>query len=299
LAKDLKWCFGIFGTIRSGDIPIDLIQVCFGEEVVEVEEVLAIVEFGLDAGVSAFDIGIGIGATRRIEAMLCAEDADGAGEILAIEPNLIAFEFSPIVGLNDGCPQIDTLSFEVSKQALDSQFGIDGGAFGGKREPLGSGADIPDGELILGELQISGLRPIARLITEVFDIDLQALKGLIPLFDFAQVILLLILLPWATREVMVAQNAADGRKAARELKLIDQALSAKAGSASDREDLALDFRRDAAGGMVRARRATLQSLQPLLVMPSDPQAYRIARDGKMPCRSAKAVVLGISHENLS
>jgi hypothetical protein len=101
---DVPWSFRVFVAVGSGEIPIGLVLFCLGEEVVKVAEVFAIIEFRFDTGMGAFDIGIGIGTAGRIEAVLGAEEANGAGEVLAIDTDLIAFEFRPIVGLDDDSP---------------------------------------------------------------------------------------------------------------------------------------------------------------------------------------------------
>jgi hypothetical protein len=190
------------------------------------------------------------------------------------------------------------LALEMAEKALNGQLGIDGGAFGGEGKPLGAGTDIPDGELIFGKPYVAGLRPITRLVAEVFDVDLKPLEGAIALLDFAQVVLLLILLSGATSQLVLAQDTANSREAAGELELVHQALCTKAGALSSGKDLALDFGCDAPGRIPWPAGVILQSFQPRLTVSPNPEAHRIARDGEMPSCGPKAMMPGIAYQDL-
>jgi len=80
------------------------------------------IKLGLDAGMSALDVGVGVGTPGRDETMLSAEVLDYGGELAAIVFHLIALEFGAVVRLHNGFTDVDAEGFQVFQQADGGKF---------------------------------------------------------------------------------------------------------------------------------------------------------------------------------
>jgi hypothetical protein len=110
------------GTILASGIVPELVGGGFGEEIGFGGKDLSIEEFGFDGVMHTFNIGIGIGARRRVEAVLSTEGLLD-GEVKALGPvvNGIAIEFATQVGSDDDLAGIDAVALEVFEEAMDAE----------------------------------------------------------------------------------------------------------------------------------------------------------------------------------
>jgi hypothetical protein len=97
-----------------------------------------------------------------------------------------------VVGLDHGKLEVGAVVFEVAEQSADGRLGVDRGALGGVGEPHCAAAFVADGELVERQVQLFGLREVARLVLEVLGVDLQALEGRQTFLDLAEVVLALV-----------------------------------------------------------------------------------------------------------
>lgn len=112
------------GAIFAGEVEEVLVGGDGGEEVGRAGEVFEIEELGLDGGVAAFDIGIGIGTCGGIEAMPGARGGDAAVEAVRAVVDGVAIELAAQVSAHFEVRQSDAVRFEVREDAGLGECGV-------------------------------------------------------------------------------------------------------------------------------------------------------------------------------
>jgi len=114
----------------------------------------------------------------------------------------------------------------------------------------------------------------------VFYVHLQPLEGHVSLFDFSQIVLLLVFSPRFSGEVVLLQYSADSGDAAGELKLLDKALGAEAGETPGFQHLVFNGLRNFAWKAQRACGAALEAGKPIVLVSPEPLAHSVAGNGE-------------------
>ena len=110
--------------LRAASQP-KLVSGRFGKEVGFGGKDLCIEQFGFDGVVNAFDVGVGVGAGRGVEAMF--------GLIFLFDGQVVcgslivggaAVEFEPPIGGDDDLGGVDVMVIEMFKEPIDSEGGV-------------------------------------------------------------------------------------------------------------------------------------------------------------------------------
>jgi hypothetical protein len=183
---------GVFVSTRavfSGGVVPELVGGSFGEEVGFGGKDLGIEVFGFNGVVDAFDIGVGVGASGRIEAMLGTEGLLD-GEMKAFGPvvDCIAVEFRAQVSGDDDLASIDAMLSEMLEEACDAQGGIGFGELVAVGQELGAAGELANGVLEAGQAVTLHLGPVEGDVGKVFHIHLEAGEGDVSGFDGPEVV---------------------------------------------------------------------------------------------------------------
>ena len=202
---------GTFVTPRTvftrGVVP-ELVGGGFGQEVGFGGKDLGIEQFRFDGGMNAFDVGVGVGAGRRIEAVLGLVFLfDGQMETTDLVVDGIAIEFDAQIGGEDDLGRIDAVVFEVFKKAVDGEGGVGFGKFVAVGQELGAAGKFADGVLEAGQAIGLHLRPIEGNVGEIFDIHLKAGERRIGGFDGAEIVFTFVAALGFAGELVLAEDA--------------------------------------------------------------------------------------------
>ena len=94
------------------------------EEVGGPPEALEVEELGLDGGVTALDVGVGVGPGWRVEAVLGAGGQDGAVEAVRSVVDGVAIELAAEVGAYFNLGEVDAVGAQVLEYALQREGGV-------------------------------------------------------------------------------------------------------------------------------------------------------------------------------
>jgi len=217
-------------TIFAGGVVPELVGGGFSEEIGFGREDLSLEQFGFDGVVNAFNVGVGIGAGRGIEAVLGAVFLlDGPVEAAHLVVSGVAVIFGAQVGGDDDLGSVEAMVIEMGEEAIHSQGGVGFGEFVAVGQELGAARQFADGVLEAGQAIGLHLRPIEGEVGEIFDIHLEAGKRRIGRFDGAEIVFAVVAaLGWAG-ELVVAEDAVQGVVADLEGKFGDETAGAEAG----------------------------------------------------------------------
>ena len=223
---------GMFVATRAvfaGGVVPELVGGDLGEEVGFGGKDLGIEEFGFNGIVDAFDIGVGVGTSGWIEAMLGAEGLLD-GEMKAFGPVVdgIAVEFRAQVGGEDDLAGIDPMGLEMFEETCDAQGGIGFGECVAVGQELGAAGKLANRVLKAGQAVALHLGPVEGDIGKVFHIHLEAGEGGISGFDGPEVIFTAVAALGRSGQVVGVNDALGGVMAQWQVKFLDEAASAKA-----------------------------------------------------------------------
>ena len=192
---------------------------------------LGIEQFCFDGVVDAFDIGIGIGTGRRIEAMFgLIFLLDGRVETAQLIMDGIPVELASQIGGEDDLSRVHAMLFKVFEKTIHGEGGISFGEFLAVGQELGAARQLADGVLKTGQTIGLHLRPVKRNVGQVFDVHLEAGKGRISGFDRAQIVFAFVPALGLAGELVLAENAIQSVVAHLQIKFFDEAARAKARS---------------------------------------------------------------------
>ena len=181
------------GTVFAGGVVPELVGGSFGEEIRFGREDLGIEQFGFDGVVNALDVGVGIGAGRRIEAVLGLIFLfDGPVKAADLIVGGVAVVFGAEVGGDDDLRGVEAVVFEMGEEAIHGQGGVSFGEFIAVGQELGAARQFADGVLEAGQAIGLHLRPIEGEVGEIFDIHLEAGERRIDRFDGAEIVLAVV-----------------------------------------------------------------------------------------------------------
>jgi len=198
-------------TVFTRGIVTELVGGGFSQEVGFGGKDLGIEQFGFDGGVNTFDVGVGVGAGRRIEAVLGLMFLfDRQMEATDLVVDGIAIKFDSQIGGEDDLGGIDAVVFEVLEKAVDGEGGIGFGKFVAVGQELGAAGKFADGVLETREAIGLHLRPVERNVGEIFDIHLEAGEGRIGRFDGAKIVFPFMAALGFAGELVLAEDAIEG-----------------------------------------------------------------------------------------
>ena len=216
-------------TIFAGGVVPELVGGGFGEEIGFGREDLSLEQFGFDGVVNAFDVGVGVGAGRGIEAVLGVVFLfDGPVKAADLIVGGVAVVFGAQVGGDDDLGGVEAV-VEVGEEAIHGLGGVSFGEFVAVSQELGAAGKFADGVLEAGQAIGLHLRPIEGEVGEIFDIHLEAGKRRIGCFDLAEIVFTVVAAPGRAGELVVAEDAVQGIVADLESKLGDETTGAEAG----------------------------------------------------------------------
>ena len=238
------------GTVFARGIVPELVSGRFSKEVGFGRKDLSIEQFGFDGVVDAFDIGIGIGTGRRIEAMFgLVFLLDGGVETAELVMNGIPIELAAQIGGDDHLGSIQAVVFKVFEKTIGGEGGIGFGEFIAIGQELGAARQLPDGVLETGQAVGLHLRPVKGDVGQVFDIHLEAGEGGIGSFNGAQIVFALVPALGFAGELVLAENAIESVVTHLQTEFCDEAARPKArGFAAQRHGLSFELR----GSLMRA-----------------------------------------------
>ena len=217
-------------TVFTGGVVPELIGGGFGEEISFGREDLSIEQFGFDRVVNAFDVGVGVGAGRGIEAVLGVVFLfDGPVKAADLIVGGVAVVFGSQVGGDDDLGGVEAMVFEMGEEAIHGQGGVSFGEFVAVGQELGAARKFADGVLEAGQAVGLHLRPIEGEVGEIFDVHLEAGKRRIGCFDGAEIVLTVVAALGGAGQLVVAEDAIQGIVADLESKLGDETTGAEAG----------------------------------------------------------------------
>jgi len=217
------------GAVLAGDIVPELVGADLGEEIAAMVEGLGIEELGLDGGVDALDIGVGIGTGGRVEAVPGSEALlDGEMKTLGPVVDSVAVELHAQVGGDDDLRGVDPVVPEVAQEALDGQCGVGLGEFVAVGQELGAAGEFADRVLEAGEFEGLHLGPVDGDVGEIFDIHLEAGERGVGGLDGAQVVLAPMFFAAGAGELVLAEDALGSVMTQGQIELGDEAAGAEA-----------------------------------------------------------------------
>ena len=185
-SEQIGWAFVTTGTIFARGIVPELVGGRFGQEVAFRRKDLSIEEFGFDGVVDAFDIGIGVGTGRRIEAMFgLVFLLEGGVETTELVMNGIPIELTAQIRGNDHLRSIQAVVFKVLEKTIGGEGGIGFGKFIALSRELGAARQLPEGVWKTGQAIGLHLRPVKGEVGQIFDIHWEAGEGGIGSFNRA------------------------------------------------------------------------------------------------------------------
>ena len=216
--------------VFAGGVVPELVGSDFGEEVGFGRKDLGVEQFGFNGVMDAFDIGVSVGASGRIEAMLGAEGLL-EGEMKAFRPIVdgVAIELRSQVGGDDDLVRIDAVVLEVFEETFNAEGGVGFGEFVTVGQELGAAGEFTNGVLEAGQAVALHLGPVEGNVGEVLHIHLEAGEGSISGFDGTEVIFTAVAALGRPGQLVGVNDALSGVMAQRQAKFLDEAASAKAG----------------------------------------------------------------------
>ena len=142
-------------TIFTGGVVPELVGGGFGEEIGFGRQDLSLEQFGFDGVVNAFDVGVGVGAGRGIEAVLGMMFLfDGPVKAADLIVGGVAVVFGAEVGGDDDLGGIEAVVFEMGEEAIRGQGGVSFGEFVAVGQELGAARDaVPTKEDLIPYLR--------------------------------------------------------------------------------------------------------------------------------------------------
>ena len=122
--EDVGWGAIATGAVLAGEVEEVLVGGDRVEEVGGPPEVLEVEELGLDGGVTALDVGVGVGAGWRVEAVLGAGGQDGAVESIRTVVDGVAVELAAEVGAYFNLGEVDAVDAQVLEYAVQREGGV-------------------------------------------------------------------------------------------------------------------------------------------------------------------------------
>lgn len=209
--EQIGWVFITARTVFAGGVVPELVGSGFGQEVGFGRKDLGVKQFGFDGGMNTFDIGVGVGAGRWIEAVFgLIFLLDGQMEALGSVMNGIAIEFDAQIGGEDDLRSIDAVVFEVLEKAVDGEGGVGFGKFVAIGQELGAAGKFADGVLETRQAVGLHLGPVEGNVGEIFDIHLEAGEGGIGGFDGTEIVFAFMTAFGFTGELVLAEDAIEG-----------------------------------------------------------------------------------------
>lgn len=162
------------GAVFAGEVEEVLVGGRGGEEVRGVVETFQIEELGFDRGVAAFDIGIGVGVGRRVEAVSGADGREGAVKTVGTVVDGVAVELGAEVGADDQLGEVEAVRGEVGQHALERERGVGFREFAGVAQEERAERFAANGVLEAGHAGLLHLGEVVGNVVEVFGVHLQA-----------------------------------------------------------------------------------------------------------------------------
>jgi hypothetical protein len=139
------------GAVFACEVEEVLVGGCRGDVGGSVEEEFEVEELGFDGGVGAFDVGVGVRASGRVEAMESAQGSDGAVKAVRAVVDGVAVELGAQVGADLDLGEGHAMVAQVVEHASDGESGIGFGKGGGIGEEEGASGLVADGVLEAGQ----------------------------------------------------------------------------------------------------------------------------------------------------
>jgi len=227
--EQIGWAFITARTVFARGVVPELIGGGFGEEIGSGGKDLSVEQFSFDCVVNTFDVRVGVGAGRGIEAVLGLKFLfDGAVEAAGLVMGGVAVKLASQVGGDDNPGGVDAVVFEVLEEPIHGEGGVGLGEFVAVGQELGAARKFAEGVLEAGQAIGLHLRPVEGNVGEIFDIHLEAGKGRIGGFDGAEIVFAFVTALGFSGQMALAQDAVQGVVADLEIKLGDEAAGAKA-----------------------------------------------------------------------
>lgn len=227
--QQVGWAFKTARTVFACGVVPELVGRGFGQEIGFGRKDLGIEQFSFDGVVNTFDIRVGVGAGRGIEAVLGLKFLfDGPVEAAGLVMGGVAVKLASQIGGDDNPGGVDAVVFEVLEEPIHGEGGVGFGEFVAVGQELGAARKLADGVLEARQTIGLHLRPVERDVGEIFDIHLEAGKGRIGGFDGAEIVFAFVTALGFSGEMALAQDAVQGVVADFEIKLGNEAAGAKA-----------------------------------------------------------------------
>jgi hypothetical protein len=139
------------GAVFAGEVEEVLVGGGGGDEGGSVGKVFEVEEFGFDGCAAGFDVGVGVGASGRVEAMECPRGGDGAVKAVRAVVDGVTVELGAQVGADFVLGQRDAMVAQVVEHACDGEGGIGFGEGGGVGQKEGASGLVADGVLEAGQ----------------------------------------------------------------------------------------------------------------------------------------------------
>lgn len=279
------------GAVLAGEVEEGLVGGDGGEEVRGVAEGFQVEELGFDGGVAAFDVGVGVGASGRVEAVRGAGGGEGAVEAVGAVVDGVAVELAAEVGAHFEVGEVEAVLAQVRGDAGGGERGVGLREVGGVGEEERAGGFVADGILETGHAGLLHLRIVVGDVVEVFGVHLEAAEGRVRSFERAQVGFAPVLAGARLEQFFVAQDAVRGAFADGQFKQVHEAAGAEAGGLlPGRDDFGRKGGRGAFGGVVGAAGVVGEGVVAGLPT-AQPQAHGGARTRVAARRGADAVGL--------
>ena len=223
---------GTFVTARtvfaSGVVP-KLIRGSLGKEVPFGRKDLGIEQFGFDGVMNAFDVGIGIGTGRGVEAVFGAEALlDGEMKTFGPVVNGVTVELDAQVGGDHHLLGIQAMLLEMFEETFDGERRVSFGKFVAVGQELSAARQLADGVLEMGQTVVLHLGPVEGNVGEIFHIHLEASERGVGGFDRPQVIFTAVAALGGPGQLMGINDALGRIVTQRQSKFLNEPASAEA-----------------------------------------------------------------------
>ncbi len=227
--EQIGWAFIAARTVLARGVIPELVGGSFGEEIGFGRKDLGIEQFRFDGVVNTFNVRVGVGAGRGIEAVLGLKLLlDGSMEAGGLEMGGVAVKLASQVGGDDDAGGVEPVVFEMLEEAIHRKGGVGFGEFVAVGQELGAARKFANGVLEAGQAVGLHLRPVEWNVGEIFDIHLEAGKGRIGGLDGAEIVFAFVTALGFSGQLALAQDAVQGIVADFEIKLGNEAAGAKA-----------------------------------------------------------------------
>jgi hypothetical protein len=147
--------------VPAGEIEVELVGMDLGEEIAAAGEGFQVEELVFFEAVDGFDVAL-VGVS-------CGRDAHMP--VVTESGGKIPFELTAVVGLPDQIAERDTVAIQVLLNAGSEDSAGSGGSFLREGPEEQGAAHVASSVLNAGQVELLGLRPVARNVVEILGIS--------------------------------------------------------------------------------------------------------------------------------